>query len=39
MGDDATPVTRLLQRWQDGERDALEEITPLIASVRSRSGA
>jgi RNA polymerase sigma factor (TIGR02999 family) len=30
MGDEATPVTRLLQRWQDGERDALDEITPLI---------
>jgi RNA polymerase sigma-70 factor, ECF subfamily len=30
MGDDATPVTRLLQRWQDGDRDALEAITPLV---------
>ena len=23
MGDDTTAVTRLLQRWQEGERDAL----------------
>jgi RNA polymerase sigma factor (TIGR02999 family) len=30
MGDDATPVTGLLQRWQDGDRDALEAITPLV---------
>jgi RNA polymerase sigma factor (TIGR02999 family) len=30
MSDEATPVTRLLQRWQDGERDALDQITPLI---------
>jgi RNA polymerase sigma-70 factor, ECF subfamily len=30
MGDDAIPVTRLLQRWQEGEQDALEEITPLV---------
>ena len=30
MGDDATPVTQLLQRWQEGEREALEQITPLI---------
>lgn len=30
MGDDSTPVTRLLQRWQDGERSALDQITPLI---------
>ena len=30
MGDDTTAVTRLLQRWQDGDRDALEAITPLV---------
>jgi RNA polymerase sigma factor (TIGR02999 family) len=30
MGDDATAVTRLLQRWQDGDRDALEAIAPLV---------
>jgi RNA polymerase sigma factor (TIGR02999 family) len=30
MADDTTAVTRLLQRWQDGDRDALEAITPLV---------
>jgi RNA polymerase sigma factor (TIGR02999 family) len=30
MADDTMPVTRLLQRWQDGDRDALEAITPLV---------
>ena len=30
MPDESTPVTRLLQRWQDGEPEALEEITPLV---------
>ena len=30
MGGGRTPVTGLLQRWQDGERGALEEIAPLI---------
>jgi RNA polymerase sigma-70 factor, ECF subfamily len=30
MPDEITPVTRLLQRWQEGEQGALEEITPLV---------
>jgi RNA polymerase sigma factor (TIGR02999 family) len=30
MADNPTAVTRLLQRWQDGDRDALEAITPLV---------
>lgn len=30
MADDITAVTRLLQRWQDRDRDALEAITPLV---------
>jgi hypothetical protein len=30
MADDTTAVTRLLQRWQSGDRDALEAITPLV---------
>jgi hypothetical protein len=46
MGDDTTAVTRLLQRWQDGDRDALEAITALPhhaglrpALCRCRDGA
>jgi RNA polymerase sigma factor (TIGR02999 family) len=30
MADDTSAVTHLLQRWQDGDRDALEAITPLL---------
>ena len=30
MAGDTTSVTRLLQRWQAGDRDALEAITPLV---------
>ena len=30
MPDEITPVTRLLQRWQEGEKEVLEEITPLV---------
>jgi RNA polymerase sigma factor (TIGR02999 family) len=30
MADDTTAVTRLLQRWQDGDREALETITPVV---------
>jgi RNA polymerase sigma factor (TIGR02999 family) len=30
MEGEASPVTRLLQRWQGGDRDALDAITPLV---------
>jgi len=30
MGDDTTAVVCLLQRWQDGDRDALEAIAHLL---------
>jgi RNA polymerase sigma factor (TIGR02999 family) len=30
MADDTIAVTRFLQRWQDGDREALEAITPLV---------
>jgi len=30
MDGEPTPVTRLLQRWQGGDRQALEDITPLV---------
>jgi hypothetical protein len=37
MGDDTTAVTRLLQRWQEGERDALDAITPLVCQELRRT--
>jgi RNA polymerase sigma factor (TIGR02999 family) len=39
MADDAMPVTRLLHRWQDGDRDALEAITPLVYQELRRIAA
>ena len=30
MGDDNSAVTILLRRWQGGESDALEELTPMV---------
>src|SRR3954447_15183226 len=39
MPDEMTPVTRLLQRWEEGEKGALEEITPLVYQELRRIAA
>jgi len=39
MSEDSMPVTRLLQRWQEGEKGALEEITPLVYQELRRIAA
>lgn len=30
---DKSPVSQLLQRWSDGDQQALEELTPLVYDV------
>ncbi len=39
MDGEATPVTRLLQRWQAGDRNALEAIAPLVYQELRRIAA